>query len=100
MQVMESLIEHYDWQFFEWWLGDESYFDQTYKNVFQSELATELTQQQTEIIEKSGRNLEDKIRKWTFNNEIDIEDLSHKIYEYITYQLKRQNIRDIIGVAC
>jgi hypothetical protein len=113
-QVNESLDEHYEWQLFDYWLGDDSNFGRIYRDCislyFSEFLNTPLTQEQLNIIENKGRNLEQTISKWlqkwkrnhpTLPNEkMPLSCLKDKVGEYIAYQLKQRDIRQIVGNPC
>jgi hypothetical protein len=69
-----------------------------------------LTQEQIELIRKKGRNLEETITKWLHkwkvthpdmpNEKMPISCVKHKIYEYIAYQLKQRDMRQLVGSPC
>jgi hypothetical protein len=100
-KITEKLDGKIDWEFFIYWLGDESYFGTSYREAFQEHLETDLTNQQIVLIERMGRNLENRIGTWkTSNPNISWSCLVHKIYEYLSYQLNKPNIKLIIGEYC
>ena len=100
-KITDKLDEKIDWEFFMYWLGDESGFGTSYRESFQEHLETNLTAEQTSLVERFGRNLENRIAKWkTTNPNITWICLVHKINEYITYQLNKPNIKLIIGEYC
>jgi hypothetical protein len=101
---------HYDWEFFDYWLGDESNLSGCYKDTFEEFIEEPLTEAQNALLEKKGSNLEKMIGNWCYkwkknNPELDNEKLPKsclkvKIYEYIIYQLNKADIRQIIGNPC
>ncbi len=110
-RVFERFEEHYDWEFFDLWFGDDSYFDSIYRQVFATILSPEvLTPEQREIVERKGRNLEETIKKWLRkwkdahpnlpNEKMPIECIKEKMYAYIAYQLKQRDLRQIVGNPC
>lgn len=116
-KVLESLYDsvwhridnHYQWEFFFYWLGDESELDRIYNEVFE-EVLGELTPAQGAILGKKGVNLEKAIGKWcgkwtTEHPELPNQNmpkicLSKKIHEHLMYQLSRPDIVEIIGRKC
>jgi hypothetical protein len=97
---MFKIFDKYEWPMFWYWLGDESNFAGTYRDAFQEVLPT-LSQEQTGLIENKGRNLENIIHKWrSSNTTITLTCLQFKIYDFITYQFKKNDLKSIIGVPC
>ncbi len=113
-EVNDRLENHYNWEFFHYWLGDESDFADVYRNSFNDILRihfnTQLTPGQLELIESKGRNLEEIIGKWLRkwkdehpdkpNEKMPCSCLKYKIHEYVVYQLKSQDLRAIVGNPC
>jgi len=113
-EVFEKLDSHYEWQFFGFWLGDESEFGRVYREGFalfwDMILHSTLTDEQRTMIESKGRNLEVTIEKWlqkwkaAHPNEGDskmpLSCLKHKIFEYVTYQLRQPDLRQLVGNPC
>lgn len=105
-----KIIEHYEWEFFSYWLGDESNLGQDYIDVFQEILGITLTEEQQGLLQKKGENLENQIHKWRAkwkenhpeleNENIPESCLNLKIYEYLNYQLSKPDIIRIIGRPC
>jgi hypothetical protein len=108
--IWNRIDSHYDWQFFGYWLGDDSRLCLSYKTVIEEILEEPLTAEQNTIIEKCGNNLESVIgkccRKWQDNHpELQNEKMPRfclriKIYQYIIYQLKKPYMISIIGNPC
>ncbi len=112
--VNEKIEDHYDWEFFNLWLGDDSNFAEIYRTSFRLILRvhfnTQLTPEQLESIESKGRNLEDIIFKWLRkwkddhpdkpNEKMPCSCLKYKIHEYVVYQLKSPELRAIVGNPC
>ena len=67
-KITDKLDEKIDWEFFMYWLGDESDFGTSYRQSFQEHLETNLTAEQTSLVERFGRNLENRIAKWKTTN--------------------------------
>ena len=112
-QIYEKIENHYDWDFFYYWLGDstETNFADCYREGFESLCflysLPDLSQEQIELVENKGRNLEEAIGKWFTkfhisrpNEKIPLQCLKQKINEYVSYQLKKPEIRRIIGNPC
>jgi nitrogen fixation protein len=108
--VWERINDHYEWQFFWYWLGDESNLSRIYKESFEQVIG-QLTPEQIVIVEKKGVNLEKAIGKWGGKWNTDHPDLPNdtnmpilclmqKIREYIVYQLNKPDIVAIIGREC
>jgi hypothetical protein len=108
--ISERIEQHYEWPMFEYWLGDDSELSELYRQAFVAVLNEPLTNEQIALIERKGINLEKTIHSWLNiwrqNNpgletgKLPLFCLKHKIHEYIVYQLKQTDIREIIGVAC
>lgn len=96
-KVWEKIGIRYDWAYFMHWLGDESYLDNTYTEVFEEVLGITLTEEQKRIVEKKGRNLEVAIRIWECPTK---KCLEMKIYTYIEGQLKQKGLEEIVGNSC
>ena len=56
-----SLEEHFEWELFQYWIGDDSDFHKIYKEVFSVLNDNTLTPLQIELVEQKGRNLENVI---------------------------------------
>ena len=108
--VWERINDHYEWQFFWYWLGDESDLARVYKESFEQVIG-QLTPEQIVIVEKKGVNLEKAIEKWGGKWKTDhpgiprdtnmpILCLMQKIREHIVYQLHKPDIVAIIGRQC
>jgi hypothetical protein len=95
-KIWERIDSYYDWELFGWWLGDESYLHAIYRNAFTNVLGS-LTDYEKEVVEKKGRNLESVIGK---SNNLTKNCLQIKINEHIVYQLKKKDIKSIIGPPC
>jgi len=108
--VWERINNHYDWEFFDYWLGDESNLSRRYKDTFEEFIEEPLTEAQNALLEKKGNNLETMIGKWCGkwkinnpllqNQKLPQSCLKIKIYEYIIYQINKADIRQIIGNPC
>jgi len=108
--VWQRISAHYDWIFFWYWLGDESYLGDLYKETFEEILEEPLTGMQNDLLQKKGENLEKMIGKWcnkwkTNNPELQNQQLPEsclktKIYEYIIYQLNKPDLTELIGNRC
>jgi len=112
--IWERIDSHYDWVFFELWIGDESNLGRRYKESFEEIIEgihqETLTEIQKTLLEKKGENLETMICKWCYKwklNHPDVQNqklpkscLKIKIYEYIIYQLNKPDLRQIIGPPC
>jgi hypothetical protein len=105
--IWERIDQPYHWRFFDLWLADESDLDNVYIHVFQEILGETFNEEQIAKIKNIGINLEKIIRKWynkwKLNNstlEISKRCLKQKIYEYLIYQLNKQDIIVIIGNSC
>jgi hypothetical protein len=102
--------EHYDWEFFGYWLGDESNLGRRYIEVFQNILNVTLTEEQQTLLRKKGENLENQIHKWRAkwrqnhpelpNDNMSKNCLQFKLYEYLNYQLSKPDMIRIIGRPC
>jgi hypothetical protein len=111
-EISEKLDDHYNWQFFHYWLGDESNFGGVYRGAF--EIYNEIfngnfTEEQLELVANKGRNLEHTIKGWlerwkarhpNDEGKMPLSCLKHKVYEYIVYQLKQPDMRELVGRAC
>ena len=95
-KVWARINHYYDWELFGYWLGDESYLHSIYRNVFIDVLGS-LTDEQKEVVERKGRNLEGVIGK---SNNLTKSCLQYKINEHIVYQLKKKDIKSIVGSPC
>ncbi len=104
--VWNRINTHYNWDFFNYWLGDESDLGRYYKEAFEQTLDVVLTEDQILLIEKKGRNLERMIDRWCgkwkaiYNTQLPILCLKSKIHVHIAYQLNKRDITDIIGIQC
>ena len=112
--INERLEDYYNWEFFGYWLGDESNFDGIYTDSFRNILSmffnTQLNEEQRELIRNKGRNLEINIgnwlRKWKndhperVNEKMPLSCLKYKIHEYIVYQLRGNDLRNLVGNPC
>jgi hypothetical protein len=108
--VWERIGTHYDWPFFGFWLGDESYLGDLYKETFEEIIGNQITETQITLLKKKGENLEKMIHKWCHAWKMSHQELQDqqlpesclkiKIYEYIIYQLNKQDLREIIGERC
>lgn len=106
----ERIDAHYDWNMFDYWLGDESDLSNVYKEAFELVLGNPLTAEDRRIVEKKGINLENAIRKMCskWNREHPhIQDgrmqkdcLRQKIHEYLLKQFNKPDIIRIIGASC
>lgn len=101
---------YYDWEFFGYWLGDESNLAGYYREVFEEILDEPLTESQINLLNKKGENLENMIGKWLskwIENNPNIQNqkmpkscLNVKMYEYIIYQLNKPDMIILIGNKC
>ena len=101
---------YYNWEFFDYWLGDESNLGGPYKETFEEILQEPLTEAQNTLLEKKGGNLETMIGKWCSkwhaNNpglqgqKMPKSCLKVKMYEYIVYQLNRKDLKELVGTCC
>jgi hypothetical protein len=108
--VWERIDNHYDWNMFGYWLGDESDLAGLYKETFEEIIGESLTEAQNTLLEKKGGNLETMIGKWSYRwktNHPELQEqkmpkscLKVKIYEHLIYQLNKSDIREIIGNPC
>lgn len=108
--VWDKIESHYDWEFFNYWLGDESNLGRIYKETFFFLLGETFTEEQQSRVEKKGQNLEGVIIKWLTtwkqqhpnlpNEKMPKSCLRNKIYQYIIYQLNKPDMRQIIGNPC
>jgi len=108
--IWERIDNHYDWTFFDYWLGDESNLKECYKEIFEEIMEEPLTDEQNNLLDKKGRNLETMIGKWCYKwktNNPELQEqkmpklcLNRKIYEYIIYQLNKSDIKQITGNPC
>jgi hypothetical protein len=108
--IWERIDIHYIHNFFQYWLGDQSNLGGLYKEIFEEILEEPLTDIQISLLEKKGENLETIIGKWSNkwkennpevqNQQLPKSCLKIKIYEYLIYQLNKQDIREIIGNYC
>ncbi len=96
-----SLEEHFEWEYFKYWIGDDSEFHEIYKEVFSVLNDNTLTPLQIELVEQKGRNLENIIAKWiSKNSTISFNCIREKVHIYIANQLKKEDIQAIIGPPC
>lgn len=108
--VCERIEIHYNWQFFDYWLGDESNLGRRYKESFEEVIGEPLNEAQNTLLENKGRNLEKMIGKWSYKWHTDHPDLQNqnmpifclkkKIHEYLINQLKKPDIIAILGNPC
>ncbi len=113
-EVFEKLDTDYDWEFFDYWLGNESNFGNLYREGFalfwNMILHSTLTEEQLSLVESKGRNLEFTIRNWlqkwkaahpnSGNEKMPLSCLKHKIFEYVAYQLRQPDLRQLVGNPC
>jgi hypothetical protein len=112
-RISARLESYYDWEMFNYWIGDESAFASRYRETFVVIFAIfheGLTPEQLENIEKKGRNLEEQIPKWLQkwrtahpnlpNEKMPFSCLKNKIYEYIIYQFRQRDLKELIGNPC
>jgi hypothetical protein len=108
--VWNRIDSYYDWDFFWYWLGDESALGRRYREVFEEILEEPLTESQINLLNNKGGNLETMIGKWDSkwkennpnlgNEKIPRPCLKVKMYEHIIYQLNKPDILQIIGNRC
>jgi hypothetical protein len=108
--VCERIEEHYTWDFFWYWLGDESNLGRRYKESFEEVIGEPLNDTHIALLENKGRNLEKMIGKWSYkwhrdnpalqNENMPIFCVKKKIHEYLINQLKKPDIIEIIGNPC
>jgi len=108
--LLHRVESHYEWPYFEYWLGDESYLGNIYKEKVEEILEEPLTEGQKALLEKKGENLETRIHKWCStwktnnpelqNQRMPITCLRVKIYQYLLYQLNKADMIAIIGNPC
>jgi len=98
-RIYERIDHHYDWEFFDYWLGDESNLDRIYKEVFQQVMGNIFNEEQEAFLEKKGRNLQNMIGTWKVKCPSKSCVFS-KMQEYISYQLKKKDIVALIGHSC
>jgi hypothetical protein len=113
-QIYEKLESHYDWEFFGYWLGDESEFGHVYREGFSLFwtllLDQTLTEEQLDLVESKGRNLESTMGKWlqkwkeshpnSGDAKMPLSCLKYKVFEYIAYQLRQHDLRQLVGNPC
>jgi len=112
-RIYEKLDERYNWDLFIYWLGDESNFARVYREAFEvyNEIFNgQYTDEQLNLVEKKGMNLETTmgtwLQKWSADHpnipdgKMPLSCLKHKVYEYIVYQLKQQDMRQLVGNPC
>ena len=108
--IWERINDHYDWDVFDYWLGDESNLGKIYQETFQFLLGTDFTDEHQTLLEKKGENLEITIAKWLStwkqkhpnlpNEKMPKSCLRNKIYQYIIYQLNKPDLKPLIGNPC
>jgi hypothetical protein len=114
-RICYKVASHYDWEFFDFWIEDETEgnFPRDYREIFIITFASfnqaPLTQEQIDKIESKGRNLHTVISKWLTkwetpnqgtNEKMPFSCLKNKIYEYIVYQLKQKDLKTLVGNPC
>ena len=97
--IMIRIDEYYDWQFFNFWLGDESNLGQRYVDTVRNIIPT-ITDEQVAYLERLGSNLETQIGKWRYQKNNSKDCIYLKISEYIYYQFKNPRVRAIVGHPC
>lgn len=98
-RIYERIDAYYDWELFDYWLGDESALDNIYKVGFEQIMGNIFNEEQETLIKKKGKNLELMIAKWREKCPSKSCVFS-KMHEYIIYQLKQKDITDLIGHSC
>jgi hypothetical protein len=108
--VCERIHSKYNWQLFDYWLGDDSNLARRYVESFQEIIEAPLTQEQKLLLEKKGQNLEKMIAKWRLNwknnhpnlpnDELPETCLYSKILEYMTKQLLKDDLKALIIDYC
>lgn len=98
-RIHERIDDHYDWEMFSYWLGDESNLGRIYKEVFQQIMGNIFNEEQQAFLEKKGRNIESMIATWRLRCPSKSCVFS-KMQEYISYQLKKKDIVALIGHSC
>jgi hypothetical protein len=108
--IWERIGTHYNWDFFDYWLGDESNLGRLYRETIEEITGEPLTEEQNTLLNKKGENLEKMIGKWCGRwerNNPGLQDqrmpptcLQIKIHEYIIYQFNKRDIKEIVGNPC
>jgi len=108
--IWERIGTHYIWDFFDYWLGDESNLGRLYRETIEEITGEPLTEEQNTLLNKKGENLEKVIGKWCGRwerNNPGLQDqrmpptcLQIKIHEYIIYQFNKRDIKEIVGNPC
>jgi hypothetical protein len=97
--VTEKIDEHWEWQYFSYWLGDDSELGAIYIEGVNSFIPT-ISQEQENYIKNLGVNLEKQIAKWRYQQNNNEGCVREKIREYIYYQFKNPKLRAIVGNPC
>lgn len=114
-EINQRLEDNYNWQFFDLWINDDTEisFGRIYREAFEiynEMIHQQFTQEQLDIVENKGRNLQQVIVRWLNkwkenhpnlpNEKMPLSCLRYKIHEYIIYQLKQRDMRQIVGNPC
>jgi hypothetical protein len=97
--VSERIDDHYEWDMFSYWLGDESNLGRRYVDTVRNLIPT-INEEQVTYLEKMGSNLETQIGKWRSQQHNTKNCVLVKMREYIYYQFKRPRARAIVGHPC
>lgn len=108
--IWERIGTHYTWDFFDYWLGDDSNLGRLYREIIEEIKGEPLTEEQNTLLNKKGENLEKMIGKWCGRwetNNPGLQDqrmpptcLQIKIHEYIINQFNKRDIKEIVGNPC
>ena len=97
--VSERIDDHYNWEIFPYWLGDESNLGRIYLDTVRNLIPT-INEEQVTYLEKMGSNLETQIAKWRYQQHNTQNCVLVKMREYIYYQFKKPMVRAIVGQPC
>ena len=92
--INEQLRIHYTIEWFKYWLGDESYFDDLYFEKVEEYSYRPFSDQESSMIKQKGVNLERIIGRWLkANPAITLNDLEEKVTQYIKAQFKKEDLK-------
>jgi hypothetical protein len=92
--INEQIRIYFNIEWFKYWLGDESHFDELYFEKVEEYSYRPLTDQDETIIKRKGINLERIIERWiNANPTISLDDLEDKIAQHIKGQFKKEDLQ-------
>jgi len=92
--INEQIKIYYNIEWFKYWLGDESHFDELYFEKVEEYSYRPLTDQEQALIKRKGINLERIIARWlNANPTISLDNLEDKITQYIKKEFKKEDLK-------